>query len=825
MRTLFAWMPLLALATPAVANEAPENGPSGAPPGAAPATPDTAADNSTIFVTARRRVESAQDVPLAVSVLSREELNKTGSFNVDRVKELIPTVQFYSSNARNSGVNIRGIGVPFGLTNDGIEPGVGIYIDDVYYSRPASATFDFLDVDRIEVLRGPQGTLYGKNTTAGAINITTAAPTFNFEGRAEFSAGNLDFRQAKAAISGPLSKTVAVRLALSATTRGGTLFNVRTQRWINEQDNLGVRGQLLWKPTSAVELTIAGDYNRQDPECCGFVYVRTGSTQRPLSRQYAALAAALGYSVPSTDPFDRLTDLDSDLRAKNRTGGLSARLKWNLGSGTLTSITAWRFWDWDPASDRDFIGLPITSKSQNPSRQNQYTQELRYNQAGKHLDVAAGAFAFYQTVRTQGVQVQGTAASRFLLNPGNIAAGSSTCSPVTQDACNPAVLDGLSATNDIRLNNASLALFGQLGWHVTHSLTIQPGARLNYDRKDGFYRSVVTDGAGNLVVFGPTDAVTRDRLGVLAPQTYSPRYKAWNFSYDVTASYRATRSIEAYATYARSFKPGGVNLNGVPNDNSGNPLIAAGTVKPERVQHFELGLKTQFLNRMVKFNLAAFDTDIRNFQALVNNGQLGVLRGYLANAAKVRTRGIEWDVSVRPSKRFNAYVNGAYTDARYAKFVDAPCPPELSGGTTAAPGQTPSAAGTPGGVSPASCDISGEVLPGISKWAASYGAEANVPAKLLGHDGEVYLGFDGYYRSRFSSNPSASAYTFVDGYALSNFRLGFRTAEGFDVFGWVRNAFGVHYFEQLAVQSGNTGLVVGQPGDPRTWGATLKMEF
>src|SRR5690606_27867258 len=132
-----------------------------------------------------------------------------------RLQQLTPSINFFSSNPRNSAVNIRGIGVPFGLTNDGFDQGVGIYVDDVYFSRIASATLDFLDVAQIEVLRGPQGTLYGKNTTAGAINITTNQPTFDFEGKGELSVGNLNFKQAKLALSGPLSDTVAARIATS----------------------------------------------------------------------------------------------------------------------------------------------------------------------------------------------------------------------------------------------------------------------------------------------------------------------------------------------------------------------------------------------------------------------------------------------------------------------------------------------------------------------------------------------------------------------------------------------------------------------------------
>jgi iron complex outermembrane receptor protein len=157
-----------------------------------------------IVVTARRRQETAQEVPLAISVVKGDSIEATGNFNIVKLQQLAPTLQVYTTNPRNTSVNIRGLGVPFGLTSDGFEQGVGIYVDDVYNARVAAATFDFLDVNQVEVLRGPQGTLYGKNTTAGAINITTNQPTFDFEGRAELTVGNLNYKQAKAAISGRL---------------------------------------------------------------------------------------------------------------------------------------------------------------------------------------------------------------------------------------------------------------------------------------------------------------------------------------------------------------------------------------------------------------------------------------------------------------------------------------------------------------------------------------------------------------------------------------------------------------------------------------------
>jgi iron complex outermembrane receptor protein len=435
-----------------------------------------------------------------------------------------------------------------------------------------------------------------------------------------------------------------------------------------------------------------------------------------------------------------------------------------------------------------------------------------------------GAFYFYQTIDTQGIQVQGPAASRFLLNPGNVPAGATGCAQTTTAACNPAVLDGLTSTNTIGCKNTSAALFGKLTWNVTDQLSISPGLRLNYDKKEGSYVSVVTTGTGSTTL-------SNDQRGVLAPQSYQPAFDDWNLSGDLTVAYDISDDLHYYATYARSYKSGGINLAGLPLDAGNNPILATQTVKPERVNHFELGLKTQFANRRITANLAAFWTEIENYQATVNNQQVNVIRGYLANAGKVRTRGVELDTAFRPTERLNLYANGAYTDAKYVDFPNAPCPPELSGGSAQAvnaagvPVGPTSPAGTPGGISPAFCDISGQWLPGVSKLAFSYGAEYQLPAGSAGLPGQFYAGYDGSYRSKFSSNPSRSLYTDVGGYALSNFRVGYRQPGSWNAWVWLRNAFDEDYYEVLATQSGSTGLIIGQPGDPRTYGVTVSRSF
>jgi iron complex outermembrane receptor protein len=827
-------------ARPAAPTIAPDTTPAAAPVDTPTPAPEPQADpqaaptpGGDIVVTARRRSERLQTVPLAVAVLSGETLANAGAFNVTRLQQFQPALQFYSSNPRNSAINIRGLGAPFGLTNDGIEQGVGLYIDQVYIGRVGASTFDFVDIDRVEVLRGPQGTLYGKNTTAGAVNITSKKPNLTTpEATFEVSAGNYGLVQLKASASAPIADDkLGVRLSTSVTKRGGSIYDTAIDKNLQKQDNFSVRGQLLWQATPNLDFNFSADLSLQNPYCCVQYYARVGATQRPIARQYAALAAALGYTPPSFDPFDRVTDLDATINSRQEVGGLSLVGNWDIGGATITSVTAWRYWDWKPANDRDFVGLPITTVSQNPSQQKQWSQELRIasNGDGK-LNYTLGAFFFDQTINTQGSQVQGPAASRWLLSGA--------------DASNPNVLNGLTSTNTINFSNQSFAVFGKLNWAITDKLHFQPGLRVNYDKKSGFYESVVSihnaqynfvatadNVAGLLAAAAATSPAARttflNQTNTLAPQRYSPKFSAWNVSGDATLSYDFTSDVHFYATYARSFKSGGINLSGLPLNSTNTGVdLSTQTVKPEKVNHFEIGLKTQFFDRKVTVNLAGFWDEIKDYQATVNNNAINVIRGYLANAAKVRVRGVEWDSSFRPSSRLSVYFNGAYTDAKYVDFKNAPCPPELAGGTalTVNPdgslSGTPSPAGTAGGNSRPYCDISGQILPGISKWSLSWGGEYNIPVS----GGQVYLGYDGSYRSKFSSNPSRSLYTDIDGYSLSNFRLGYRKGK-WNVYGWVRNAFNQNYFELLSTQSGSTGLIVGQPGDPRTYGGTFRISF
>lgn len=747
-----------------------------------------------IVVTSRRRSEVLQDVPIPISVVGGTQIEQSGAFNVNRVKELIPSVQLYTSNPRNTGINIRGIGSPFGLTNDGLDPGVGFYVDGVYYARPAAATLDFIDVERIEVLRGPQGTLFGKNTSAGAFNIITRKASFIPEARFETSFGNFGYIQAKASVSGPITKKLAGRISFSGTQRDGLIDNVRTGRATNDLNNLGARAQLLYKVNDDISITLAGDITDQKPDGYAQVVAGVAPTLRAPYRQFSAITADLGYSLPSQNAFDRKIDHDTPWRSGNQLGGVSLNVDAKLGPGTLTSTTAWRYWNWDPSNDRDFTGLQALAKSQNPAKHENWSQEVRY--AGEFSDKLSGVIGvFYidQEVKITGTEESGSAQWRF---------SQSSTSPLWRT---PGLFEGYGIYTNASIKSQSAAVFASLDWQIIDGLHVLPGIRFNYDKKVVDYNRVAR---GGLQTTDP--ALLALKNGVYSNQQYQADADENNFTYQVTLAYKPTKRVNAFATYSTSFKPVGVNVAGLPTVN-GAAATDLAVIKPEDTKHYEIGLKTTPIDNLT-LNITFHNSDIKDYQTNVQSPELGVNRGYIANAEKVNVKGLELDANIRASQSFSFYAAAAYTDAKYVRFINAPLPLEETGLTV-------------DGVQVAFKDISGGALPGVSKWAGSLGSEYSTPTKSLGKDMRFFIAFDGSFRSTFSSSPSPSAYLNIKGYTVFNARTGFKAPYGISAYVWVRNLFDKNYFEQLLPAGGNAGHYAGVLGDQRTLGATLRYAF
>jgi len=752
-------------------------------------------DAGEIFVTARRRDEDAQDVPIALSVVDTAALEKTGNFTLGQIQQLVPSLQVFSFNPRNTNINIRGLGSNVSLTNDGLENGVGFYIDNVYYGRVGQSQFDLVDLQQIEVLRGPQGTLFGKNTTSGAINISSRAPSFDPEFSGEFSLGNYGYHQVRASASGALVEDkLALRLSVSDTAHEGYLYNVTQRADAQDYSNTSVRGQLLFTPTEALSLRLIGDYSRQRQNHVLNVfanYVSTYENGATIPNNFAIRAARFpGYTPLAINPFARLGESDGHYQSNMEGYGVSGQIDWDLGPAALTSVTAYRWWDWNPANDGDSTALPIVTKAQQANRQRQFSQEVRLASTGRNkIDYVVGAYYFWQIVRGYGATAYGPAAALWNL-------------PAANQVIANAALNGFEVNSTSTPQTKSLALFGQADWNVSDAISLTVGLRYTHEKKAGDFAQFHVAGAD---ISGFSAAQQAAILGIrnqFNPVTsFSTAFTDNSLSGLATLTWKFADDALTYVTYSRGSKSGGINLTVLPAGVSAD-------VAPEDVNAYEIGVKSQFLNKAVTLNAAAFWTEISNYQTAITEVVQNTVnvRQYIANIPKVRSRGVEADLIVAPSRWFSANASIAYADTTYRDYKNAPQAVErlnISGIQ----------------------DLTGQQLPGVPKFTYTLGADLwGELGALGGRDLEVYSHADWSHRTKFNTSASNSALAEVPGYGVLNIRTGIRSADGLiDLSIWARNALDKQYFQTLS--AGNTGLVTGLLGEPRTIGATLRTKF
>lgn len=752
-----------------------------------------------IVVTARHREENSQDVPVAISVVGGEQLERTGNFTIGQVQQLVPTLQVTATNPRNSNINIRGLGANSAIAVDGLEYGVGFYVDGVYYGRPGQSQFDLIDLSQIEVLRGPQGTLFGKNTTAGALNITTREPSFDPELTAEASLGNYDYHQIRLSASAPIvADRIAVRISLADTHRGGYLLNRFDSSRAQDYDNFTVRGQLLAKPTDDIKIRLIGDYSKQKQHSMLTLidgYYTSFANGAAIPNSIFDRAARLGYSLPAGSAFRRTGDADSHFQANMESYGVSGQIDWGTGPVTLTSITAYRWWDWYPSNDIDGTSLPINTLAQQANFQRQFTQELRLASNGRNtIDYQLGLFYFWQVVRGYGRNGYGKDFAAWNLNPATV--------PAATIANTNLALNGFEADSFSDPRTKSYAAFGQADWHINDALTLTAGLRFTHEDKTGSFTRFQVPGTGLDLSTLPAEQAAalqtiRDSTAYqLGNLSFSARDKSDSLSGLVTIGYKLTPSVLLYGTYSRGNKSGGLNVTA---GGASRPVVA-----PERVNSFEVGLKSQLLDSRLTFNLAAFRTEIRDYQTTISELLPGttVYTQYIANIPKVRSQGIEADVSFAPVEWLSFTASGAYTDAKFVTFTNSPQAPEK---TNQGPTQ----------------DLSGQALPNVSKFAFSLGADVSQP---IGHGLEAYGHADYLHRSPFNSTATLSNYGVVPAYGLLNGRIGLRTEDGaYDFALWVRNLTNENYY--IVRAPGTFGLITATVGEPRTFGATLRAKL
>lgn len=819
------------------------------PPAAAAAEQAvTAATPDEITVTSRRREENLQDVPLAISVVAGELLDNTGTVNTQSLASLVPTLYYNSANPRNTAYTIRGLGsntLSVSAANDGIEPGVGFYVDGVYHGRPATAAFDFTDIERVEILRGPQGTLFGKNTTGGAINIISRAPTFEPETNLEVSYGDYNFMQAKVSNSSGLTDRVAGRLSAQITKRDGFILNVRDSRKLNDQNNIALRGQLLFEPSDDLQFRLIADMSDFEADCCTQSYLRVGTSLRGAARQFAGLSAALpqhgfpAYVPPSTNVYDRLTDIDAPLHVDTQDGGVSLNADWNLGASTLTSITAWRYWKWDVANDRDYIGVPIQLVQRIPSRQDQYSQELRLASNGEEpLDYVAGLYFYTQEINGKPTSVYGPAAAYWLISTTNFVAADRPDN----------LVDGYGQFGDSHFNMKSYAAFGEVNFDITPRLTATLGLRYTYEDKNGNYATTVSGGVPFSILPDPVTCTAlngatlsgRDnaKLSLFRPQCYAVEDSDGSLSGRLNLAWQFNDDMLTYLSYAHGYKAGGLNMSGLQltggtGPGANQPALDTAVIGDEKNTTFELGLKATLLDGRATANFAAFKTIVKNFQANiatpVTANNAAPLRTFPANIPEVRVEGVEADILAQLFPGFTARASLAYADGEYTDYPAGPCPlewqnPNATGGCqplTPPAGlaiQTSNPRGNP--TIPGAYVITGLPLAGLSKWVGTlgfdYAAAAGARAVVLQGDWNV--------RSSYNADTSNSQFTKIAGYGVFNASVGYRFQTGWEMRVFARNLFDKNYITALTIQTGNSALILGQTGDPRLVGVMVRFK-
>lgn len=729
----------------------------------------------TVTVTTRRREESSQDVPTPMSVVSGQNLETQRVYRIQDLQQLVPSVNVAYMHARQSSVSIRGLGN--NPASDGLEGSVGLYIDNVYLGRPGMAVFDLMDIEQLEVLRGPQGTLFGKNTTAGVINISTRAPTFTPERSIETSVGEDGYFQTKGTISGPLNDQLAGRFSAYRTRSDGDIKNEYDGHDLNGGSREGFRAQLLFKPNEDFNLRWIGDYNEEDSSAGTRVLYNTGPTINGVNL-YQSRANAAGATL--VNGSHRKVNLDNDQHVTVHQGGTSVEANWTLPSDfTLTSISSYRFWNFTPRND-DGLNVPASYNAGVSVEDKQYSQEFRLaSPKGEFFDYVVGAYYFGSDLDNKSFAYYGPQADIWNGTPAG-------------------ALANVTSVGNGHIKTDSFALFAQGTWHLTERLDFTAGVRGTYEEKSAW---VTRDApVGGATVTGVAATARRGRAGAydsgdLNQYSSSP-------SGLLNLSYRITDDVLGYATLSHGEKSGGVNLAVGSAPVAGADSLLIGT---ERANNAELGFKSTLWDHRLQLNANVFWTQVNAYQTNAYDAENRVQ--YLTNAGSVRSRGVEFESTVIPLRGLTLNINGSYNDVSYLSYKDAPCPPEVS--------QAPGA--------PASCDLSGHQVVGASKWIGNANGEYKWN---LDNGFEPYVTASYAFRSKAVGTVEDSDYGQIPSYAVVNFSTGLRgdfNQGQWDVSLWLKNAFDKTYYTTL--WTGGNGGYEGLLGTPRTLGVTGRYDF
>jgi outer membrane receptor protein involved in Fe transport len=835
-------------AMPAQAQSAASPDP--APAQAAPADTAPANVNSVddIIVTATKRSQNLQNVPIVVTTVSHQLLQDSGVKDIKDLALLAPGLLVTSTSSEASTTaRIRGIGTVG--DNPGLESSVGVVVDGVYRSRNGVGFGDLGDVERIEVLKGPQGTLFGKSATAGVINIITAAPKFKLGVNAEFTASNYNGFGGAGEITGPLDETgtLAGSLYFADRKRDG-FFDVntgpgpRTDTKDTNRDFYTLRGQLLYKPSSDLSFRFIADISHRNEDCC--IAVITRASQAPAPNLANNLVAALGGNDgnPAT-PYNRDAYANRPDRQKVRDEGVSLQADWTIGGGTLTSITAYRDWKTSGGFDADFSTADIDylpDNDSNSSRFSTFSQELRYAGTAGKLDYLVGGFYSNEKLHQNTSILVGSQFTPYL---------SLLFSSLVEGVPDPHFLQtGLTfpfvggvnyaansgSVDQFRQTDNTYALFTDDTLHITDKFSLQGGMRFNIDDKMlDQHSSNIGGGAGcsaanaafNILNgLNPAAAAQLAAVnGTMCLPFLSPGYNNFNnqqkesenvLTGTVKAVYRFDPNLLVYASYARGYKAGGFNLDRVectvgqpgcaPGSAAVNTPIRDTSFGAEVNNSFELGEKATLFNRKLLLNASLFYQQYTGFQLNTFNGLVFVVD----SIPRVVSKGIDTDFVWFATPRLSFQGGLTIADTRYdltsAQLADLVLRTGFQGGRHSRLSLAPLY----------SASLSGSYTQNLGD---SFKARFNMGAK---------------YSSAYNTGSDLDPGKNQKGYIVANARLGFSPqSDAWSIEFWSENMFSTNY-KQVAFDSGfqnvptnATGVLDAFLGAPRTFGLTLRAKY
>jgi iron complex outermembrane recepter protein len=743
-----------------------------------------------VTVWAQKRAADLQNVPLSVTALTADDLSSAGLSDVADVAGHLPTLDLQSSaTATTTSLRIRRVGALGNIPT--FEPAVGLFVDGVFRSRSLLAASDLVDAERIEILSGPQNTLYGKNTSAGVVAIYTKPPAGHLEGSAEATGGWLDtagspsLTQYKVRLGGPLTSTLGASLAAVHSAHGYTMSNALAGAPDgNNDDRLALRGQLSWSPGENLDLRLLAGYAREDDDAGeSDVFLAPGAPSTTVAGilQQTGFPSECGDNQPRNRRTCSVVMPTLDLETVDLTLLGTYRL---ANDWTLTSVTGWD--RYEALRDDDDVSQLLTpilffADSEEGSS---IQQELRLASTAGMASWLAGIF-YYRHDYERGMHGE-----RPMFGPNGAAAFHPIWSALLRGV--PLALPGQLGIHDSHLDTRYLSAFGDVTWKLSENLSLATGLRWQREEKDAAINNSVTLPGASLVSTTLTPAVSPTG----EPVNGTLARRSDDVTWSITPQYRFNDTLMSYLTIARGGKSGGFNTG------FGNLPLTAREFADERIRHYELGTRGTHPSGRARFSAAAFYTEYRDYQdAAFVSAQFSV-----GNADLAISRGVELEGAVAFAPGITADFAISAVDFAYATNTTGAC----------FPGRTPD------GTAPRSCNLSGEHPIDAPVWSTHVGVLSEHRVSW----GELYARIDWSWTDEYNTSFSADPRLVQDSHSDVGLRLGARIGQDYEIVLWAENLLD----EDVTVIDGvlslfNDASYQSFMEEPRRYGATLRVRF